>query len=258
MKSLLRTAVLVLFAFTATAVLAQQSLNNDAVLKMHAAGLSDDIIASSISAQPGSYTTSADDLIALKKAGLGDKVIGAMIAKNSGIPAAGAPESMLPAGVDEIGVYYKGSAGKWVAFDPEIINFKSGGFLKTLATDGIVKPDMNGHVPGKTAKLALTRPVEILIYAPDGTSPEEYQLLKLRVNSNNREFRSVTGGVIHSSTGAKRDDVAFQATKIGTRLYEFTMANTFEPGEYGILPPGAVSTVNAASAGKLYTFHLVE
>jgi hypothetical protein len=100
--------------------------------------------------------------------------------------------------------------------------------------------------------------VEVLIYASEGTSPNEYQLLKLRVNSDNREFRSETGGVFHSSGGAERDRKDFTSNKLGPRLYTVTLGPEVVPGEYGILPPGAISSTNAASAGKMYTFHLVE
>jgi hypothetical protein len=164
----------------------------------------------------------------------------------------------LPPGVDETGVYYKNQAGTWVEFSPEIVNYKSGGVLKSIATDGIVKGDKNGHVPGKAAAITLTHPVDILIYAPEGTAPNEYQLLRMRVNSNNREFRSETGGVFHQSSGAERDRLDFTANKIGTRLYQFSLGPEVKPGEYGILPPGAVSSTNAASAGKIDTFHLAE
>ncbi|MGA1983973.1 MAG: hypothetical protein ABSG84_16105 [Acidobacteriaceae bacterium] len=240
---------------------AQQSLDNDAVLKLVKSGLGEDLIAQTIAASPGHYDTGVNAIIALKQAGVTDKEISAMIAKNAGpsvVPPVAAVGPALPPGVDEIGVYYKGPAGNWVEFKPEIVNYKSGGFLKSLASDGIVKPDMNGHIPGKESKLALNRPVQVLIYAPDGTSPEEYLLLKMRVNSNNREFRSMTGGVIHSSTGAQRDDVTFKADKVGLRLYQFTLGPDSAPGEYGVLPPGSVSTINAASAGKIFTFHIVE
>ncbi len=246
------------------ALTAQQTMDNDAILKLVKSGLGEDLIVQTITASAGHYDTDVNALISLKQAGLTDKEISAMIAKDAGPTVSASPRvvtvagPVLPPGVDEIGVYYKNNTGTWVEFDPEIVTFKSGGFLKSLATDGIVKPDMNGHVHGKESKLALTRPVDVLIYAPDGTAPEEYMLLKMRVNSNNREFRSVTGGVIHASTGAKRDNVAFTANKIGTRLYEFTMGPDTAPGEYGILPPGAVSSINAASGGKLFTFHITE
>lgn len=262
-KMLLVAILTVCFAICITPkkLNAQQTMNNDAVIKLVKAGLSDDLIVSTINSQPGTYDTSTDGLIALKKAGVSDKVVDAIVTKGlapAAAPTATATASSLPQGVDEIGVYYKSKTGAWVEFDPEVVTFKTGGFLKSLATDGIVKGDMNGHVPGKESKLAITRPVDVLIYAPDGTSPDEYMLLKMRINSNNREFRSMTGGVFHASTGAQRDNVAFTATKIGTRLYEFTMGPETAPGEYGILPPGAISTSNAASAGKLFTFHITE
>lgn len=263
-----RVAPLLLFAallFSSSfAANAQQALDNAAVLKLHTAGLSDDLIAQTIASSPGHYDTGLDGMIALKKAGLGDKVISAMVSKNANpngvAPAAvaGPGGSALPPGVDEVGVYYKDGSGNWVEFAPEIVNFKSGGFLKTLATDGIVKGDMNGHVPGKSSKLQLTHPVQLLIYAPEGTAPNEYQLLKLRQNSDNREFRSATGGVIHTSSGAERDRKDFTSTKIAPRLYTVTLGPEVVPGEYGVLPPGAVSSTNAASAGKIDTFHLVE
>ena len=68
----------------------------------------------------------------------------------------------------------------------------------------------------------------------------------------------MTGGVIHTSTGAQRDSVEFTSTKIGPRLYEITLGPETAVGEYGILPPGSITSTNAASAGKMFTFHLVE
>lgn len=226
---------------------------------MTKAGLDENIIVQTINSQPAKFSTTADDLIKLKQAGVSDRVLAAMLSKENPTASASASStSALPPGVDEIGVYYKTKEGTWKEMDPEIINFKSGGFLKSFASQGIVKEDMNGHLKGATAKLVLTRPVEFLIYAPDGVVADEYQLLKLRVNSNNREFRSSTGGVFHTSTGAKRDDVPFVANKIAPHLYEFSVPADGAVGEYGILPPGSVSTSNAASGGVIYTFKILE
>jgi hypothetical protein len=241
---------------------AQQSLDNASVIKLTTSGLSEDLIVQTINASAGHYDTGTDALIALKKAGVTDKEVGAMLTKNAnpnGPAVVAASGHTLPAGVDEIGVYYKDiKTGGWIEFNPEIVNYKSGGVLKHSFSYGIVKEDKNGHVPGKSSTLDLAHPVEILIYTPDGTAPNEYQLLKLRQNSDNREFRSETGGVVHSSSGAERDRQNFTATKIGTRLYTFTMGPEFKAGEYGILPPGAISSTNAASAGKIDTFRLLE
>jgi len=260
----MRKTVLATLFLTICAVLAaQQAMNNDAVIKMVKAGLSDDIIVGSISSQPGQYDTSADGLIALKTAGASDKVVAAMISKASGAAApaaaaAPAPSNGLPPGIDEIGVYIQDKSGNWVSLMPEVVNFKTGGVLKSLATNGLVKGDINGHIEGPKAKTTATLPVVFAVYTQDGTAITEYQLLRLRVNSDNREFRSMTGGVFHASGGAKRDSVDFQATKLAPRLYQVTIDPTLGKGEYGILPPGAVSSSNMASAGKIYTVSVPE
>jgi hypothetical protein len=72
---------------------AQLSLNNEAVIKMVKAGLSDDLIITTINVMPGSYDTSPDGLIALKSAGASDKVVGAIVSK----AAAAAPPPPVPA-----------------------------------------------------------------------------------------------------------------------------------------------------------------
>ena len=47
------------------------------------------------------------------------------------------------------------------------------------------------------------------MFTPEVVDIAEYDLLRFRLNSNSREFRSFTGGVIHSSSGAQRDEVEF-------------------------------------------------
>jgi hypothetical protein len=86
-----RLFTIVFLVFCALLV-AQQSLNNAAVVKLVKAGLSEELIVNTINAQAGTYDTSTDGLIALKGAGVSDKVVSAMVAKaTSGAPAAAAP-----------------------------------------------------------------------------------------------------------------------------------------------------------------------
>jgi hypothetical protein len=68
----------------------------------------------------------------------------------------------------------------------------------------------------------------------------------------------MTGGVVHSSGGAKRDEVQFEGKKIAPRMYEIVIANGMKNGDYGFLPPGALSSSNMASSGKRYSFHVIE
>jgi hypothetical protein len=256
-----RISVFLLVLCAATAF-AQSALNNDSITKMAKAGLGDDVIVSMIKGQPGSYTVDPDSIIQLKSAGISEKVIAAMIEKNSAgstpAPApAAAPAKAAPL-VDEVGIYYKNKDNQWVEILPEVINFKTGGFLKSFATDGLVKGDINGHIEGKTSKNALNTPLDFLIYTPEGVAITEYQLLHLRESGNSREFRSMTGGVVHASGGAKRDEVEFEPKKLAPRTYEIVLGPGVKGGDYGFLPPGAMTSSNMASGGKIYSFHVIE
>ena len=235
-------------------------MSNDTVLRMHAAGLADDLILQTIAAQPGSYSTGADALIALKQAGLSDAVLSAMANKTrrrlvEAPPPPPPPSEIALSPVNEIGVYYKNKDGRWTYIDPEIIHIQGGGFVKSTLTNGIIKPDKNGSVAGRESKLLLPRPIEFLIYAPEGVAASEYELLRFRLNSKNREFRVLTGGVIHSHGGAERDDVAFTPVKIAPRTWTFTVGRETSGAEYGILPPG---TGNVTNGGKIFTFAISE
>jgi len=233
---------------------AQAKMSNDSVIRMEKAGLSDELIVQAIDSQPGQYATDADSLVALKQAGVSEIVIRAMVHK-SRIRLTGADPAITLSDVNEIGVYYKDKNGKWQAIEPEIVHVKSGGFIKSTLTNGIIKTDKNGHLNGRESKLLLPRPIEFLVYTPDGVDITEYDLLRFRLNSNSREFRVLTGGVIHSTGGADRDEVPFKPKKTAPRTYEFTLGSDTPGAEYGILPPG---TGNVTNGGKIYTFAISE
>lgn len=278
---------------------AQQTMNNDAVIKMSKVGLSDEVIISSINANPGSYDTSTDGLVALKKAKVSDKVVSALIMKSAApppaaapAPGASAPESSggfnptagtggsspaaatggfgspagasgfgapaVPPSVDSVGVYYQDPGGAWQEVPAEVVNFKTGGALKHIASVGIVKGDMNGNVAGNRSRLAIKLPAAFIIYVPEGTSPGEYQLLRLHINPDNREFRSVTGGVVHESGGASQAAVDFTTKKLAPRIYQVNLTSEVGKGEYGFLPPqDSGSGKSMAASGKMYTFSLI-
>lgn len=265
------------FLFCCSLILAQQTLNNDAVVKLVKAGLSEDLIVTTINASPGSYDTSANGLIALKSAGVSDKVVSAIVVKASGAaPAAGAAGggttiggatlggtsaggalTGVPAGVDSVGVYYQDTGGAWQEVNAEVVNFKTGGAVKHLASVGVIKEDVNGMVAGIKSHLDLKMPASFIFYVPEGRSPGEYQLLRLHVNKDNREFRSSTGGVVHEKGGAQRDMIDYTSKKIAPRVYQIVLGGEVGKGEFGFLPPlDTVSEKNIASSGKMYTFTL--
>jgi len=243
---------------------AQTALTNDAIIKMVKAGLGEDIVLSTVKAQPGNFATGVDDMIALKSAGISDKIIGAMVEKMASgggaaapAPAAAPAAAAAPALVNEVGVYFK-KGDAWADLPPEVVNFKTGGVLKTIGTAGIVKGDINGHVNGDHSNTQLKTPVDILVYTQEGVAITEYQLLRLHESKDAREFRTVTGGVMHVSGGATRDLLPFESKKLAPRTYEIVLPN-IGGGDYGLLPPASSdATSSSGRIGKIYSFRIIE
>jgi hypothetical protein len=239
-------------------------IDNDTLVRMHTAGLGDDILIQTIQLQPGHYNTAPDDLIALKSAGLSDRVISAMQAHGSGLTIRSAAAPAIPhptpatLGLDEIGVYYKGKTGEWIELRTERVVFKSSGAVKNILSDGMLKKDMNGHLDGAQSDLSLPTGIELLIYAPAGTDASEYDLLRFEPHKNSREFRTLTAGVFNSESGAARDEIEFHPYKIGPQMYTFTIPIDIEKGEYGVLPPGSANIQGIAGTGKIFTFSIRE
>ena len=238
-----------------------KQIDNDTIIRMAKAGLDDSILIQTINLQPGHYDVTPDDLIALKNAGVSQQVIAAMQAHGTGLDIrtkhqiTGGNLTAQSMGIDDIGVYYKDKNGEWIPLKIERVVFKSGGTLKSLATHGIISRDMNGHIEGAKSPLKLPTGVEILIYAPQGTESTEYDFLRFREHSDNREFRTLTGGVFHSESGADRDEIEFHPKKIAPQMYTFTVPIDIEKGEYGVLPP---ASAGLQGTGKIFTFSIAE
>jgi hypothetical protein len=155
----------------------------------------------------------------------------------------------------DVGVYVT-DGSQWLEVPVEIVNWKTGGVVKQVFTDGIVKGDLNGRIHGETSPMELpkgTTHLEVLIHTVEGTSAAEYQLVRLRTHSDGREFRSVTGGVFHESGGAQRDVVPFKVVRVAPRLWKVDISD-LPRGEYGFIPP--VNATSLVAAGKIYSFRM--
>jgi hypothetical protein len=259
--------ILLLLLFASVGLLAQEPLNNDGILMLVKAKLSDDVIIGMVNQQPGTYTLGVQEVVALKQAGVSDKVLAAMISKNAGgagaasVANAAAPTASgalaaqgLPT---EIGVYHK-KDGAWVELFPEVVNWRTGGVLKSVATVGIVKGDLNGRLHGPSSRNTMKPPLEFLIITAEGVSITEYQLLHLRPQKEGREFRTVTGGVFHAAGGSTRDLIPFEGKRVGPRAFTITLT-TVGHGEYGFLAPSSdMSTKALSSLGKMFSFRVME
>jgi len=256
----------VLFLVFCPFVVAQQPLTNDSIIKMFKAGLSGDVIVTTINAAPGAYDTTPDGLIALKRAGVSDKVIAAIAVKGSASvsgPTApstsdtSGPTAPFPPGVDNVGVYYKDVSGNWQPLPSEVVIFESGGFIKHVASAGFMKQDLNGLVGGMRSRLVVSTPVTFLLHVPQGRTASDYELVHLHVAGNNRQFQSVAGG-LNQTSGSIRDEIDFTATEIGASGYQIVLNNGLGDGEFGFLEPQDGSAPKTqASSGKIFTFAIV-
>ncbi len=241
-------------------------MTNETIVELVQAKTGEKLIIDLIKRSRTQFDVSLQAILRLKKAGVSDAIIEAMMAKRQGEPIEatsttdGSKES--PPGASsglptEIGVYVR-RGDQWTEVLPEVINWKTGGVLKSIVTAGIVKRDINGRLRGRHSQTKITLPVEFLILAPEGVAITEYQLVKLHVKKKAREFRTVTGGVIHASGGAQRNLVPFKWEKIAARTYRVVF-EALPPGEYGFLPPGQYTSASAsAQLGKMYTFRVAE
>ena len=214
----------------------------DDVVKLVEAGLSEDLVIAKIRQNGKAFDLGVDELLSLKKASVSDKIIKEMMHPQeapASVPAAEpqpqSAESHDPTAPPEreIGVYYK-RRGEWDEMLPEVITWKTGGILKSVATVGIIKGDVNGRIIGPHSRNSVTTPLEFLICTAEGVAITEYQLLRLREKKKAREFRTITGGVFHQSGGATRDLLPFESKRIARRMHRIILPN-LGAGEYGFL-----------------------
>ncbi len=253
---------------------AQGPLTDQRIVDLALAGVSQREIIRIVSSAPEvTFVLSPLQEQAMMNAGVTEDIIKAMAARESGsadhVSASfsehtgtatqrnGDSRGFATALPADVGVYYEQS-GDWVEMMPELVNWKTGGVVKSISTIGIVKHDVNGRIRGGKSGTALAGPIQLLVYCPEGTQITEYQLIRLRMHSSAREFRTVTGGVFHVSGDSNRDDLPFNSKHLAARTYIIALTG-LKPGEYGLLPPGAVEARSAsAQLGKMYTFTVVE
>jgi hypothetical protein len=256
-----------------SAPLPTHALTNQDIVRMTKASFGDATIVKMIETHSSSFDLSVDALLRLKELGISQAVIQAMLSTDrkpavaTAAPITAVAVPVKPAEVsqflEEVGVYQV-LKGKLVAIEPEIVNWRTGGVIKNAVTLGLDKGHVNGTIAGPRSKTTVaTTPFGMAgsavfyIRCLEGNSASEYQLLRFWQKGDRREFRSVTGGVLHMSGGATNNVTEFHFEKIAPRTYKVELP-TLALGEYGFLAPGAAASADMASRGKIYTFRIVE
>ncbi len=225
-------AILAITSATTTTLAAQQqttALTNADLIRMTQAGIEEATIVKLVESSPVAFDTSASAIIALKNAGVGDRVIHAAVAAgNASLQAQSAGLYPRP---EEIGVYVN-LREQLVPLKVEVVTWRGGGVAKQmlLGTRGHV----NASVFKPMSPVRLESRPEFIVHCAEGTVAEEYQLLRLWGKKDRREFRIVTGGVFHASSGAGMNAVEMTIERVGVRLYRLTPALPLSPGEYRV------------------------
>jgi hypothetical protein len=286
-KSLIALVFLAFCSF----IVAQQALNNDAVIKLVKAGLSDDLIVSTINASPGTYNTSADGLITLQTAGASDKVVSAIVLKASGAPQTVQAEPIAstasagtnpddPTAAHEAGIYiYNPNApagSKMSMLEPSVYSQgKTGGIFASAMTYGIAKIKMKAVLRGAHANARVSDPQPVFYFyfeeqsaglsqssTPFGgtSTPNEYTLLKFDVKGETRE--TLVGSMNAYGGSGGTDDKAvttFTYTKLRPGVYKVVLNAALQPGEYGFISTAGQGVVSpyagmATSGSRVFDF----
>jgi hypothetical protein len=258
-------------------LIAQQALNNDSIVKLVKAGLSDDLIVSTINASPGNYDTTADGVIALKQAGASDKVVAAIVTRATAPPpavAASVPPPPTVAHPDnpnsphDPGVYLMTSShdgkGKMI-----LIERAGSGREKTAniwgaaLTYGISKAKIKAEIPGSRANVRTEDkvPVFYMYFPPTGnlgaadtiSSPTQFSLLLLEDHKDHRETTVAKAGLGSASAGNdEKKTIVFNTQKMRSYAYKVTPSINLKPGEYAFI--AATGSGGAAGASSVVVF----
>lgn len=251
-------------------------LTNDSVLQLLKAGIDEDLIIAKIRDSQHHFDLSVQGMVNLKEGGASDRLMHFLMdptkpAESKASPGAASINSVAASSKEppkpteiasaktesnlpkEIGVYVKKS-NSFTEVQPEAVVWQTGGTLKRFATAGIVQGDVNGKIKGSRSSIILAAPLEFVVITSEGVAITEYQLIRLRKAGKDREFRTVTGGIF-STTGATRDAIQFESTKVSNRTYAVNLP-AMDEGDYGFLPPGSSSPGSSSNVGKMYTFQV--
>lgn len=256
----------VLFSFlVACSAIASAQSNSSAltvndVISMLKAELPEAVILSRIKISNTPFNLSTDDLVRLKQAGASEKVLLQMLEPNAGaasIPATSSHETVTTSPAieqqsnvpNEVGVYFR-QGDKLVLIEPEPISLRTSGFP-------MFGRNFNGTLANVSSPTRLVVPAEVVLYCSDGTVATDYQLLRLDVKKDHREFRAMRAGLFGTTkAGGEGNTISVEFRKLGPRLYGATL-DKLAPGEYGWLPPGSADlTKLQGGSARIHSFRV--
>ena len=233
-----------LFTFCTMLVFAQQAMNNEGVTKLIKAGMSDDIIVSSINSSHATYDTSADALIALKTAGASDKVIAAILAKASGASPVMASDTTLanPQGPP---VQEPEQMGKVFFLDPSTQALKPmpGERWKRQVKPGWASVKSIDSVAGAHSSLRISSSDKIVfIYRPlpdqqISNIMQKFQPWPFQADGDQRIC--IVAETVRGKEQGNPGVILLEPAKYGSSSFSLSPADShLKPGEYWLYVPG--------------------
>ncbi len=253
MHTYIRALVALTLLLVATSVGAQEVLNNDAVIAMKKAGLSDAVILAKIRSTQAKFDTSTQALVALKQVGVPDAIIEAMVGHSSlggvtGAPPAAAvpsgPATALPQGRETI---FHFRAAQYVEMMPAVASIETNFEFFTSKSELVLK--------GRKAAYRVDdrQPVFFSVW-----SPSEVPLVKLKPGDkkDDRNLKFSSGAFMPyggtQKTGVRTEDIIeVEFEKDSRGLYQLKPKQPLKSGEYGfVLTQGSA----AGAIGKIFDF----
>ena len=271
-----------------SASVAPEGLTIDTVIQLHQAGVSEAIIITKIEQGSRPLDLSVDEILRLKEAGVPDAVVQALMKPASGgQPSAVSSETSLPADPNDpeaphdSGIYLlhndRDSTRTMTPLEPAAFTAsKGGGFLNRFTshmTGGIVSAKDKAVLAGGRSSIRAERSPTFYFYFADTapalgrtsifggniTSPNQFVLLKLESKRSTRETvvleKSVGGGASGTDTDAI---VTFKTERLRPGVYQVTMPQGLEPGEYAFLAGLGIGGITAEMLGAAAPLHIFD
>jgi hypothetical protein len=234
-------------------VAAQEMLNNDAVIAMKRAGLSDAVILAKIRSSQSKFDVSTQALVGLKQAGLSDQIIEAMVGHSgpggaiAAPPAAGARGAGLtglPSGRDTI---FHLRDGQYVELSAAIASLETNFAFFQSKSEIVLK--------GRKASYRVSdrQPVFVSVWAPN-----EVPLVRLKPGDDHddRNLKYSSGAFMPfggtQKMGVRSEDtIDVESEKDPRGFYRLKPKAALVPGEYGFILTGGFAP---GAGGKIYDF----
>jgi hypothetical protein len=254
----LRSIITMCLLLLTASVGAQEVLNNDAVMAMKKAGLSNTVILAKIRSSLSKFDVSTKALVDLKQAGLSDDIIEAMLGHTGPGPVVSAPPAVAP--VDPRGRVVvglpQGREGVFHLRGDQYIELSAA--VASIETNFVFFQSKSEIVlKGRKASYRVTerQPVFVSMWPPN-----EAPLVRLKPGDDHddRNLKYSSGsfmpfGGTHTQGVRTQDVVDVESEKDPRGLHRIKPRQALAPGEYGfILTHGFAA--GAGAGGKIYDF----